>query len=119
MPVCPNCNYEYVDGVAICPDCNVKLVEEKELQDFEKLSESDWVLVYTTFDELEVEMIKDNLESAGIKATVFSQKDRSFPVPGDLSPIKLLVRKSDLQPALNFIEDLLKKSDEEKNNEEE
>ncbi len=119
MPVCPNCNYEYIEGVTICPDCNVKLVDEKELKDYEKLNEKDWVLVYTSFDELDVEMIKDNLESAGIEVTVFSQKDRSFPVPGDLSPIKLLVRKSDLQSSLNFIEDLLKKSDEENNIEDE
>ena len=113
MPVCPNCNYEYVEGVTICPDCNVKLLKEAELIVDEKLSESDWILVYTSFDELEVEMIKDNLESTGVEATVFSQKDRSFPVPGDLSPIKLLVRKGDVQTALNFIEDLLRKSDDE------
>ena len=115
MPVCPNCNYEYVEGVTICPDCNVKLVDEIELKEYEKLSENDWVLIYTSFDEVEIDMIKDNLESAGMETTVISQKDRSFPVPGDLSPIKLLVRKSDLQPALNFIEDLLKKSGDESN----
>ena len=115
MPVCPNCNYEYIEGVTICPDCNVKLVDEIELKEYEKLSENDWVLIYTSFDEVEIDMIKDNLESAGMEATVFSQKDRNFPVPGDLSPIKLLVRKVDLQPALNFIEDLLRKSTDENN----
>ena len=118
MPVCPNCNYEYVEGVTICPDCNVKLVDEIELKEYERLSEDDWILIYTSFDEVEIEMIKDNLESAGMEATVFSQKDRNFPAPGDLSPIKLLVRKSDLQPALNFIDDLLKKSDSENGDEE-
>ncbi len=116
MPVCPNCNYEYVKGITICPDCNVKLVDEVELKEYERLSENDWVLIYTSFDEFEVEMIKDNLDSAGIEATIFSQKDRNFPVPGDLSPIKLLVRKSDLQPALNFIEDLKRNSDDASNN---
>jgi hypothetical protein len=110
MPVCPNCNYEYVEGVTICPDCNVKLVDEIDLKEYEKLSEKDWVLIYTSFDEFEIEMIKDNLESSGIEASVFSQKDRSFPVPGDLSPVKLFVRKSDLQPALNFVEELLRQS---------
>ena len=55
------------------------------------------------------------IESAGMETTVISQKDRNFPVPGDLSPIKLLVKKSDLQPALNFIEDLLRNSADENN----
>ncbi len=59
MPVCPNCNYEYVEGIAICPDCNSPLVEENDLQKFEELSESDWVLVYTSGDELEIGCLRD------------------------------------------------------------
>lgn len=115
MPVCPNCNYEYVDGITICPDCNTKLVDASELEKFEELSEDDWVLVYTSFNEIDVEMLKDNLESAGIGATILSQKDTSFPVPGDLSVIKLLVKKADLQPALKFIQDVKLEDSEEEN----
>lgn len=112
MPVCPNCNYEYVEGIAICPDCNSPLVEENDLQKFEELSEADWVLVYTSGDELEISMLKGLLESAGLEVNVLSQKDHNFPVPGDLSIVKLLVRKNDVKPALNYIQDVKNRENE-------
>lgn len=112
MPVCPNCNYEYVEGIAICPDCSSPLVEENDLQKFEELSEADWVLVYTSGDELEITMLKGLLESAGLEVNVLSQKDHNFPVPGDLSIVKLLVRKNDVKPALNYIQDVKNRESE-------
>ena len=106
MPVCPDCTYEYVEGIAICPDCNSPLVEENDLQKFEELSEADWVLVYTSGDELEIVMLKGLLESAGLKVNVLSQKDHNLPVPGDLSVVKLLVRKNDVKSALTYIQSI-------------
>jgi len=106
MPVCPKCNYEYVEGIAICPDCNTPLVEEDEHQRVNELSEKDWVLVYTSGNELEMGMLKGILESAGLEVNVLSQKDHNFPVPGDLSIVKLFVRKNDVQAALNYIQDI-------------
>ena len=105
MPVCLKCNYEYVEGITICPDCNTPLVEEDELKKVEELSEKDWVLVYTSGNELEMGMLKGILESAGLEVNVLSQKDHNFPMPGDLSVVKLFVRKNDVQAALNNIQD--------------
>ncbi len=119
MPVCPNCNYEYVEGVTICPDCNTALVDEKDLPKIEELSEKDWVLVYTSGDEYEVQMLKEVLESGGVEANVLSQKDRNFPAPGDFSIVKLFVRKSDLKQALNYIEDAKKNNSGPEENSEE
>jgi hypothetical protein len=51
-------------------------------------------------------MLKSNLERAGIAASKLSQKDHSFPAPGDLSVVKLLVKKNDVQAALEFIQDI-------------
>ena len=116
MPVCPNCNYEYVEGIVICPDCNMPLVDASELENYPELSEDDWVLVYSSFNFIEVDMLKENLESAGIAATVLSQKDSSFPAPGDLSVVKLMVKKSDVQPALEFIEEIKKRESESEEN---
>lgn len=117
MPVCPNCNYEYVKGITICPDCKTALVEADEFEKFEELSEDDWVLVYTSFYEFDVDMLKGNLESAGIAASKLSQKDHSFPAPGDLSVVKLLVKKNDVQSALEFIQELKKQSSDSEENE--
>jgi hypothetical protein len=112
MPICPSCNYEYVEGITICPDCNTRVVKKKDLPKWEELSEEDWVLVYKTGDEVEVEMIRANLESAGLEVNVLSQKDHNFPAPGDLSIIKLSVRKANVQEALNFIQDTKQRQDE-------
>jgi hypothetical protein len=103
MPFCPSCSYEYVEGVTICPDCGVHLVDEEVFQKPEEWTEENWEVVYTSSKEYEVEMLKDNLESSGIKAAILSQKDRNFPGTGDLAIIKLLVRKEDVSSALEFI----------------
>ncbi len=107
MPVCPNCNYEYIEGVTICPDCKVPLVDE--IEKYPELSEDDWVLVYTSFSEIDVQLLKGNMESAGIGATILSKKDSSFPAPGDLSVVKLMVKKSDVSAALEFIQQVKSK----------
>lgn len=114
MPVCPNCEYEYVEGVTFCPDCKVALVDESLITKPEDWTEENWEVVYTSNQDYDVEMLKDNLETAGITAAILSQKDRNFPAPGDLTLVKLLVKKEDLQDALNFIQSV--KSEEGKEN---
>jgi hypothetical protein len=106
MPVCPNCSYEYVEGIKVCPDCGTELVDEKDYLRPEEWTEKDWEVVYTSGHAYDVEMLKDNLDSAGIVSTILSQKDRNFPAPGDLSVVKLIVRKEDAASAKEFIEKL-------------
>ncbi len=106
MPICPNCNYEYVEGITKCPDCGAALVDKKYYVRPEDWDEENWEVVFTSSLEYEVKMLRDNLEGAGIPATVLSQKDRNFPAPGDFSIVKLLVHKEDVQSALNFIEQI-------------
>lgn len=98
MPICPNCLYEYLPEVKVCPDCGAELVDE--------LEQTDWVVVYTSDKEYEIQMLKDSLESADITVNVLSQKDSSFPVTGDLAIIRLLVKKEDEQAALSYINSL-------------
>jgi hypothetical protein len=52
-----------------------------------------WAQIYTTSDDLEADLIRENLEAEGIDSRVLSQKDHfSLPVDlGDLSPVRVLV----------------------------
>lgn len=106
--ICPKCEAEYLEGVKVCADCNVELISKEE---YEKnlIQEKDWDIVYTTDVRYEAEMLKTNLESANIKTIILSQKDHSFPTPGDLAVIKLIVRRKDFEDAKSIISDILKK----------
>lgn len=118
MPVCPNCEYEYVEGITICPDCGTRLVDDEYFIKPEDWTEENWQVVYTSGQEYEIEMLRDNLESAGIKTAMLSQKDRNFPAPGDFSLVKLFVRNEDVQSALNFIEQVKNVQDNDESEEE-
>ncbi len=113
MPICPNCDYEYVEGVTYCPDCGVPLVDDDKITKPEEWTEKNWEIVYVSGLDYEVEMFRDNLEGAGIPAAILSQTDSNFPTPGDLSVVKLLVHKEDVPAALEFIQKVKSESSEE------
>lgn len=115
MPICPNCDYEYKEGISICPDCGTVLLPDDEFVSSEEWNEEDWVVAFVAQQEYEADMLKDNLESAGITTMILSQKDRNFPAPGDFSQIKIMVHKDDLEDAIQFINKIQPaESDEEK-----
>lgn len=113
MPACPNCDYEYVKGITICPDCGTPLVDDKYFIKPEDWTEENWEVIYTSDKEYEIDMLKDNLEGAGIPATILSQKDRNFPAPGDFSVVKLLVHKEDVSNAISFIKQVFNQNNDE------
>lgn len=78
-PVCDECTLEGA-GHYVCPDHHhVPVI-------------SGWAQVYSTADDLEAELIRENLQSEGIDSSVFSQKDHTLTVDlGDLSPVRVLV----------------------------
>jgi len=112
MKVCPNCKAEYEDTVQICSDCNVELISSEELENVE-LKYSDWEVVFSSPQQYEAEMVKTNLESAGIEAIVFDKKDSSFPLGGELGEFKVYVPKDRVEEAKMIIEKLENQSDEE------
>ena len=106
--ICPKCETEYVEGVLKCADCGTELITQEE---FERnlIHHEDWTSIYSTDVLYEAEMIKANLEGAEIKSIILSQKDKSFPASGDLSVIKIMVKKVDAEDAQKIISDILDK----------
>ena len=103
--ICPNCESEYVEGITICQDCGTDLISKEDFE-LNLVHHEDWTEVYSTNVLYEAEMLKANLKGADIDAIVLSQKDKSFPAAGDLSVIKVMVKKEDLDDAQNFIHDI-------------
>ncbi|MDP9347800.1 MAG: DUF2007 domain-containing protein [Gemmatimonadota bacterium] len=51
-----------------------------------------WAQVYTTSDEFEMQLLRDNLQAEGVDAQIYSQKSHTYPVDmGDLAVVRLMV----------------------------
>lgn len=103
--ICPNCEYEYVKDIKVCPDCNKELIAVEEFEG-NLVHHSDWIVLFNCEMAYEAEMLKSNLEGANIETLVLNQKDRNFPADGDLSVIKVLVKKSDAEVAVSILKDI-------------
>lgn len=104
MGYCPNCKTEFVEGIKKCSDCGAELLPAKPAENNEPENLEEMEIVYTCSRVYEAEMVKANLEGAGIEAYVLSQDDSSFPSEGDLSIAKVMVRASEAKEAIEFIE---------------
>ena len=59
-----------------------------------------WVVIFTTYDPLEAEIIKDLLESGGIPVIIRTSKVSPYPVNiGKMGEVKILVREQDKDEA--------------------
>ncbi|MEK6570952.1 MAG: DUF2007 domain-containing protein [Bacteroidota bacterium] len=67
----------------------------------------DWAVLCTTSAEYEAEMVKANLEMAGIKALVFSQLDHAYFIPmSRLAIVNVMVPKAKLTKAKKVLRQL-------------
>ena len=103
--ICPKCEYEYREGITICPDCDTTLITNENFEG-NLIHPKDWVIIFSCADIVEADMLKSNLGGAEIDALVLNQNDSSFPVVGDLSVIKILVKKEDVEDAVAIINDI-------------
>jgi hypothetical protein len=63
-----------------------------------------WVVIFTTYDPVEAEIIKDLLESGGIPVIIRTSKVTPYPVNiGKMGEVKILVREADKEEAEKVI----------------
>jgi hypothetical protein len=66
-----------------------------------------WVSVYTAGTEYEAEMIRTNLESAGIPVSILPQRDRMYVATiSSLAVIEVMVPHESAEEARRFLETL-------------
>lgn len=95
-------------GKAVCSDCAVEHSGRLFCNQDEhiKISEN-WAVVFTTNLEYEAEMVKANLEGAGIPCLVFSQRDHAYGVTiGNMAVVNVMVQKENLQEATEYLKNI-------------
>ena len=61
MPWCPNCKYEYKDGIKICADCGAELVGSlREIEAMEEAAEAEKIRDFARHQEELQEMLKEH-----------------------------------------------------------
>jgi hypothetical protein len=109
-------------GKPVCGDCAVRrqgrvLCENDE---HTKIAQG-WAVVYTTSTDYEAQMVRANLENAGIPCLIFSQRDHVyFLTVGDMAVVNVMVPNQRLNEARDFLRksDLLGEGSEELGDEE-
>ncbi len=97
-----------VCGTPVCRDCsNCKKGKVFCDKDEHVKIHQDWAVVFTAAAEYEAEMVKANLEVAGIKALVFSQVDHTYFIPmSRLTIVNVMVPKEKLAKATEVLKRL-------------
>lgn len=113
---CPECQYEFREGVTVCPDCGVPLLEELPSKPAAQpkgrvcTERVDLYLVYSTVEPGLLALAKSRMEEAEIRTVVKNEVARGLFGRGsgiEEEWVEIWVRKSDLEGARELLQDLL------------
>jgi hypothetical protein len=102
---CPECRTEYREGYTKCTDCQVSLVADlpdlpppptAEYVDFEEL--------LSTFNPMDIALIRSQLDAAGIK--YYFLGELFYSMEPFLQPARLMVRTDQVGEARELVKDL-------------
>ena len=105
---CPECKYEYCDGIEVCPDCGAALVEDLSAETEKKEFNPDEEIckVYTAVDEFEAEVVIAKLRAEGIYAMKSFKSTDSYSriiLGRTILGVEIFVAESDLETAMEII----------------
>ena len=106
MPYCPDCRYEYREGVEKCPDCDQKLVDALRDEPEPESKDPNLVCVASYPFEIGAQQAKLRLQSHGIQSVLVNEvlsKTDVIMVFAD-GGVRVMVRKEDLDKAREALE---------------
>ncbi|MBI3922142.1 MAG: DUF2007 domain-containing protein [Armatimonadetes bacterium] len=109
---CPQCQYEFKEGIAVCPDCRVPLLVElpskPKLQPKPMTKDVDVEAVLSTCDPVVLALAKSRLDEADIPYLV-KNEELVYGVRVGIEQMtpQIWVRKNDLEEARQLLHDLL------------
>lgn len=108
MPFCPNCRFEYKEGLTECPDCGARLVEKLPV---EKPPESpNFVPLRNLPSRMYAQMLKEALENEGIASMIKGDEGipfRTTTIHIPVSKITIWVPGKDLERAEEIADQML------------
>lgn len=115
-------NHEDTPAVAVCIICGKPVcVRCRKTKMNKTFCEDDkhirvyqhWAIAYISMTEYEAEMIKANLENAGIEAMIFNQQDHAyFLTVGSMARVNVMVPNDRVNEAQKIIESLTFETDD-------
>ncbi len=100
-------------GKPVCRKCRKTKMNKTFCEDDKHiLVYQNWAIAYTSATEYEAEMVKANLENAGIEAIIFNQQDHAYYFTvGSLARVNVMVPSDRVNEAKKVIESLNFESD--------
>ena len=103
---CPECRFEFIEGVTECPDCKVALVGTLPPEEYGVAREdvTDYLPLVRTFSAKDIALIHSVL--GGINIRYFIQGENFTHVRPMADPAILMIAEEDIEDAKELLKDL-------------